>query len=121
MEKLSRFMAKADIPKEFMLKYGDLKFGNKLGEGSFGIVYAGMLRERTPVAIKQFRVPFNALNDTEFNEMANEFVYLQKKSIKSHPSVVHLYGVTANADRIYVVTELCANGDLHKKTWYGRY
>eukprot|EP00918_Siedleckia_nematoides_P018169 GHVU01038909.1.p1 GENE.GHVU01038909.1~~GHVU01038909.1.p1 ORF type:complete len:112 (+),score=2.72 GHVU01038909.1:1-336(+) len=44
---------------------------------------------------------------------------MQKKSTKSHPSLVRMYGVTVNNDNIYVVGELCVGGDLHNKLYNG--
>eukprot|EP00918_Siedleckia_nematoides_P002348 GHVU01005328.1.p1 GENE.GHVU01005328.1~~GHVU01005328.1.p1 ORF type:complete len:274 (+),score=31.63 GHVU01005328.1:899-1720(+) len=119
-KKISGFLDKAGIPKEFMLNYGDLTVGKKLGEGGYGVVNAGSLkkgRETIPVAIKMFKVPCKTLTDKQFAEVATEFGYLQKKSTKSHPSLVRIHGVTVNDDHIYVVSELCTGGDLDKQLY----
>ena len=42
--------------KPFALLFGDLVFGDTLGEGSFGTVVKGMLRGNIPVAVKTLRV-----------------------------------------------------------------
>jgi len=92
--------------------YGELKqatsnFDNavKLGSGSYGGVFKGVLKEGTEVAIKVLEVP----NEAGFEE---EVKVLSKFR---HPNLVILMGFARNGPQRLLVYEMLAGGDVHRR------
>eukprot|EP00930_Biecheleria_cincta_P024073 TRINITY_DN17278_c0_g1_i1.p1 TRINITY_DN17278_c0_g1~~TRINITY_DN17278_c0_g1_i1.p1 ORF type:complete len:1054 (-),score=116.24 TRINITY_DN17278_c0_g1_i1:115-3276(-) len=77
----------------------------KLGCGSYGGVYKGVLRDGTEVAIKVLDVP----NESGFEE---EVKVLSKFR---HPHLVILMGFGRNGAKRLLVYEMLAGGDLHRR------
>lgn len=77
----------------------------KLGCGSYGGVYKGVLRDGTEVAIKVLDVP----NEAGFEE---EVKVLSKFR---HPHLVILMGFGRNGAKRLLVYEMLAGGDLHRR------
>ncbi|HEV7919108.1 MAG TPA: protein kinase, partial [Solirubrobacterales bacterium] len=80
-----------------------------LGSGGFGTVWEGfdMLLER-PVAVKELPIA-GGLDDTDTLREARATARL------NHPTIVSLYEIVAEPDRIYMVNELvrgCTLGEL---------
>ncbi|CAB3400912.1 unnamed protein product [Caenorhabditis bovis] len=108
---------------EFELAKENLEIGNKLGQGNFGVVYMGWLskarvnseideRIRLPVAIK---APLRGYNVNHQRMLAEELKIMC--AIGKHPNVIALVGaVTKNMrnGELYVVVEMCENGNLRE-------
>lgn len=94
---------------KWIIDWSLLELGTKLGSGAFGLVLRGTYSGE-PVAIKQclLNVGPEALDD--FKREAKLML-----SIKSHPSIVHVYGLCVHDGSIYLVMELCEGGSLDKK------
>lgn len=91
-----------EIPREKIIRL------NKLGQGSFGMVYEGILlnRERTRCAIKTVR---EDVSDCERNNFLREASMM--KSFDT-PHVVRLLGVVSRGVPMLLIMELMVNGDL---------
>jgi len=96
-----------EIPQEIedlvMVKEGEVKWGNLLGEGSFATVYYGKW-EKTEVAIKEIKAS---------PEKCSEFIkeVTTMKTIK-HPNIVSMLGVIYNTKHLCILTEFMAKGSL---------
>ncbi|KAG8239692.1 hypothetical protein J437_LFUL019295 [Ladona fulva] len=77
--------------------------GNKLGEGSFGIVYKGWWKGSIDVAIKTMSRSYQA---QEFMKEANVMKKLD------HPHVVKFYGVLQSPSSVSIVLEYMEGGSL---------
>jgi predicted Ser/Thr protein kinase len=75
-----------------VIDYKDLNINpdDKLGQGSFGIVYKGIWNHRT-VAVKQLHL--NKLTRQEKNSFVKEIRIMSK--LGKHPNLVYLYGYTS--------------------------
>ncbi len=97
------------IKEDLELTHDDLVFHQKLGEGSFGIVYRGTWRD-TDVAIKQVKV--EALDGEALSEFQSETKIMQ--SLR-HPNVVLFLGATNPQSKNFaplLVMEWMAGGSL---------
>ncbi|KAM7014973.1 serine/threonine-protein kinase 33 [Tautogolabrus adspersus] len=84
------------------------KFGRKLGQGSFGVVYEAIhIETRTIWAIKEVCKPAPGSSKVEMLE--NEINILKRVN---HAHIIHLKEVYVTAKMTYLVTELCVGGDL---------
>ncbi|XP_034536156.1 serine/threonine-protein kinase 33 isoform X2 [Notolabrus celidotus] len=84
------------------------KFGRKLGQGSFGVVYEAIhIETRTEWAIKEVSKPVPGSSKVEMLE--NEINILKQVN---HAHIIHLKEVYITAKMTYLVTELCVGGDL---------
>eukprot|EP00440_Ansanella_granifera_P009208 gb/GFBE01009975.1/.p1 GENE.gb/GFBE01009975.1/~~gb/GFBE01009975.1/.p1 ORF type:complete len:281 (+),score=42.23 gb/GFBE01009975.1/:1-843(+) len=79
--------------------------GMKLGSGSYGGVYKGVLKDGTEVAIKVLDVP----NEAGFEE---EVKVLSKFR---HPHLVILMGFARNGAKRLLVYEMLSGGDVHRR------
>lgn len=100
-------------PDEWEVDRRQLVFGDKLGEGAFGVVYAGTARKirdlppNSQVAIKQ------CSGDSVTNEERWRFIReAQLMKRLSHPNVVRMLGTSFQQEPMLLVVELAANGDL---------
>ncbi|GAA6233658.1 serine/threonine-protein kinase 33 [Lates japonicus] len=84
------------------------KFGRKLGQGSFGVVYeATHIETQTNWAIKEVCRP--AAGSSKVKMLAHEIEILKQMN---HDHIIHLKEVYETPRMIYLVTELCAGGEL---------
>uniref|UniRef100_A0A4W6DMP6 Serine/threonine kinase 33 n=1 Tax=Lates calcarifer TaxID=8187 RepID=A0A4W6DMP6_LATCA len=84
------------------------KFGRKLGQGSFGVVYeATHIETQTNWAIKEVCRP--AAGSSKVKMLAHEIEILKQMN---HAHIIHLQEVYETPRMIYLVTELCAGGEL---------
>ena len=93
---------------QWSIKVEDVKFGDRVGIGSFGEVYRGMWRG-TEVAIKKL------IDQDITKESKQEF--LGEVSIMRrlrHPNIVLFMGVITTQDNLAIVTEFLPRGSLFK-------
>ncbi|MFY9469965.1 MAG: serine/threonine-protein kinase, partial [Solirubrobacterales bacterium] len=78
-----------------------------LGSGGFGMVWEGfdMLLER-PVAIKELPI------DGELSDAGDAMREARATARLNHPTIVSLYEIIAEADRIYMISELVQGSTL---------
>ncbi|XP_068669190.1 calmodulin-binding receptor-like cytoplasmic kinase 2 isoform X2 [Aristolochia californica] len=80
---------------------------NKIGEGGFGIVYKGMLKDGLQIAIK--RAKKNLHDKRLTSEFKNEIETLSKVE---HLNLVRFLGYLEHADERLIVVEYVRNGSL---------
>ncbi|CAN1846498.1 Calmodulin-binding receptor-like cytoplasmic kinase 1 [Linum perenne] len=83
--------------------------GNKIGEGSFGTVYKGKLRDGTLIAVK--RAKKNLQDNRLALEFRNEILTLSKIE---HMNLVRLCGYVEHQDERLIVVEYVNNGNLRQ-------
>ncbi|XP_059660833.1 calmodulin-binding receptor-like cytoplasmic kinase 1 isoform X2 [Cornus florida] len=81
---------------------------NKLGEGGFGTVYKGKLKNGSFVAVKRAK---KDLYDKRFSEFKNEVHTLSKIE---HLNLVRLFGYLEHGEERIIVVEYVANGTLRE-------
>ena len=82
-----------------------------LGQGSYAIVYLGReIESQQPVAVKVIdkRIFSNAYN---VKNIQSEIDIMKKVA---HENIVQLYDIYQTTNNMYIVTELCQDGDLLK-------
>ena len=82
-----------------------------LGQGSYAIVYLGrVIDSQQPVAVKVIdkRIFSNAYN---VKNIQSEIDIMKKVA---HENIVQLYDIYQTTNNMYIVTELCQDGDLLK-------
>ena len=86
-----------------------------LGKGAYGKVYKGFHENdlSTPLAIKQINLQMIPESNLE------DFKLKVKQEIKSlqlleHQNILKLFGVKMTKNNLYLVTELCPDGDFGK-------
>ncbi|XP_026480946.1 tyrosine-protein kinase SRK2-like [Ctenocephalides felis] len=85
----------------------DITINKKLGQGSFGVVYAGIWRKKINIAVKAMvESSISSLQDFH-----NEAKIMKKLE---HPHILPLFGVSKspNDGKIFIVTELMERGSL---------
>eukprot|EP01090_Pellita_catalonica_P019597 TRINITY_DN6725_c0_g1_i1.p1 TRINITY_DN6725_c0_g1~~TRINITY_DN6725_c0_g1_i1.p1 ORF type:complete len:298 (+),score=58.96 TRINITY_DN6725_c0_g1_i1:46-939(+) len=92
------------------IPFKDLVFGDKLGEGSFGAVYAGSYL-KTPIAIKKL---FFTDDDFMLKYIAREMDLL---TAVHHPNIVRLMGLSIDngPNDMYIIMEFIKGGSLRNK------
>ena len=89
------------------IKKGEVRIGEVLGEGNFGKVAKGMLRDTIPVAIKTLKENEGA-DKEEFQKAKKDFekeTHIMKKLM--HPNLVKMYGIQMESSPFQLVLELC--------------
>ncbi|CAF1174755.1 unnamed protein product [Rotaria sordida] len=91
-----------------LINYRDLKINpeDKLGQGSFGIVYKGIWKNQT-IAVKQSHL--NKLTRQEKNSFVKEIKIMS--TLGEHPNLVHSHGYTL--DPLCLVMEYVELGSLN--------
>ncbi|KAL0457641.1 UNVERIFIED_CONTAM: Calmodulin-binding receptor-like cytoplasmic kinase [Sesamum latifolium] len=88
---------------------GNFSPANEIGEGGFGTVYKGRLKNGTFVAVKRAkREPYDQRLSAEFK---NEILALSKIE---HLSLVRFYGYLEHRDERLIVVEYVSNGTLRE-------
>lgn len=88
---------------------GNFSASNVIGEGAFGTVYKGKLRDGSLVAIK--RAKKNIFNQHVSSEFKNEVLTMSKIE---HLNLVRLYGYLEHGDERIIVEEYIGNGTLRE-------
>ncbi|MED6106736.1 hypothetical protein PIB30_007059 [Stylosanthes scabra] len=83
----------------------NFNISNKIGEGGFGPVYKGILRDGTIIAVKQLSSKSKQGNREFINEIA-------MISALQHPCLVKLYGCCVEGDQLLLVYEYMENNSL---------
>jgi len=95
---------------EWMIDYADLTFEKEVGSGAYGVVYLGTWHA-TKVAIKQINSRF-ANHFTSKEDLEGEAAVMA--SLRPHPNIVTLLGITLTPNPLCIVTEFCPNGSLSR-------
>ncbi|KAK2718347.1 hypothetical protein QYM36_005603 [Artemia franciscana] len=96
---------------EDFLLLKDYQIGEQIGRGGFAVVYSGRnLRNGESVAIKIIDKSYVRRNDLA-GRVEQE---IKIHSRLDHPSVVKLYNWFEDDNHVYLILELCENGELQK-------
>ncbi|GBG63098.1 hypothetical protein CBR_g36585 [Chara braunii] len=87
---------------------GDYIVTQQIGSGSFAVVWKGRHKlTSTEVAIKE--IATDKLNRKLQDSLESEVAILKRAN---HPNIIHLLEIVKSHDRIFLVLEYCAGGDL---------
>ncbi|GAA5872198.1 hypothetical protein JCM16303_001010 [Sporobolomyces ruberrimus] len=103
----------AELTKTEVKSVGGYTLGRVIGQGTFGKVRLGVHRlTGTKVAIKQVSksLPSNSSDPTSPLSLLTREIHHHRRL--RHPHVLSLYELIATESSIYLVTELCAGGEL---------
>lgn len=113
------FNAQTMLTVPFELHRRDLTFGDTLGSGQYGEVFAGdfsavvgRVRIKTEVAIKMV---LEQANDEA--TLVAQAAFLKEAAVSwqfDHPNVVRMFGVVTSGTPYLLVLELCENGVLRE-------
>ncbi|XP_051981381.1 tyrosine-protein kinase Fer-like isoform X1 [Xyrauchen texanus] len=92
--------------KKWILNHEDVILGELLGKGNFGEVFKGILRDKTPVAVKTCKEDLP--QDIKIKFLSEARILKQY----DHPNIVKLIGVCTQRQPIYIVMELVPGGDF---------
>jgi hypothetical protein len=106
-EKTRKVIAVEGFKPEWLIAYDDLTFGKKLGQGAYGIVYRGKWRN-TRVAIKQSTLA--GMEPDAIAAFKKEAILML--SIRPHPNVLQVLGISVHDGSIYVILTYCEKGSL---------
>jgi serine/threonine protein kinase len=84
------------------------QFGEKLGEGGFGIVYEGQS------ALNRMGVAIKCIDRKKLDENEKEAIYNEVRILESlnHPNIVHLFEFFEEPDCFYMILEKISGGEL---------
>ena len=89
----------------------DYELLEKLGEGTFGKVFKVKNKSNNCIrAMKKIDKRF--INNLDDSEVGKEIEILKKLN---HPYIMKLYEYYVNDGNLFLISELCDEGDLHKK------
>lgn len=90
----------------------DFDIGRPLGRGKFGNVY--LAREKNSKYIVALKVLFkNQLQQSNVEHQLRREIEIQ--SHLRHPNILRLYGYFYDANRVYLILEYAAKGELYKE------
>ena len=98
------------------IKFSDINFEEKIGSGSFGIVYRAVW-QGTRVAVKELQD--GMLFDEDSDQAAHDLIQKRFKeevllmSKLRHPNIVLLVGACTESPHLCLVTELLGNGSIY--------
>ncbi len=92
----------------FFIKFSELKFVQKIGEGGFGQVFLGLWNGKY-VAIKKFNTKEKHSGKNSLNKFIKEINVI---SNLRHPNVVLYIGASINKNEYYMITEFILRGSL---------
>ncbi|XP_042014009.1 calmodulin-binding receptor-like cytoplasmic kinase 1 [Salvia splendens] len=95
--------------KEIYNATGNFSLDNKIGEGGFGTVYKGTLKDGRVVAVK--RAKSETYDQRLSAEFKNEILALSKIE---HLSLVRFYGCLEHGDERLIIIEYVSNGTLRE-------
>jgi aurora kinase, other len=93
-------------------KLDDFEIGKPLGNGKFGRVY--LAREKST----KYIVALKVLSKRQIREAKFEHQFRREVEIQSHlrhPNILRMYGFFYDEQRIYIILEYAAGGELFKK------
>lgn len=98
-----------DVPYFDRHPFQDFRFGKKLGEGSFSVVYKGFIQaeETSCVAIKE--ITMSSLSKQQVVNLNNEMNILSQLK---HESIVQLKSVYASGEKRFLIMEYLRGGQL---------
>ncbi|CEF67791.1 Tyrosine-protein kinase Fps85D [Strongyloides ratti] len=97
--------------KEWELNHDEIKLTKKLGDGAFGEVMKGELKQDNicvPVAVKKLS-SLEKMSKEMIKEIMHEARLMRKFN---HPNVTKIYGVATGTEPLYIVMELANEGAL---------
>ena len=89
----------------------EVQLFQKLGSGKWATVYRAILNAEE-VAVKTFN--FNNITPTVLTTFHEEVKML---AALDHPNVMMMVGMVVAEDKLWILTEFAANGDLHGTCW----
>ncbi|TSO37115.1 Tyrosine-protein kinase Fer [Bagarius yarrelli] len=92
--------------KQVITKKSGVTLLNPILKGNFGEVFKGMLRDKTPVAVKTCKEDLP--QDLKIKFLSEARILKQY----DHPNIVKLIGVCTQRQPIYIVMELVSGGDF---------
>ncbi|XP_057772455.1 calmodulin-binding receptor-like cytoplasmic kinase 1 [Salvia miltiorrhiza] len=95
--------------KDIYTATGNFSPDNKIGEGGFGTVYKGTLKDGSVVAVK--RAKSETYDQRLSAEFKNEILALSKIE---HLSLVRFYGCLEHGDERLIIVEYVSNGTLRE-------
>lgn len=101
-------MSKAPTLSSWEILVEDIVFGEEIGAGSFGVVYAGVWRG-APVAIKSLSSV--RTSQREIDDFKAEAQLMS--TLRPHSNVVQFQGMASDTGTLYLVTEFCSGGSLY--------
>ncbi|XP_074605713.1 fibroblast growth factor receptor 4-like [Brevipalpus obovatus] len=113
-EKYLNLVVEYELPMDLLweIERDRLILGKPLGEGNFGFVMKGELRDVsndkiTPVAVKMLK---NGFGDSDVRDLVSEMELM--KRIGKNDNIINLVGCCTQNGPLYMVVEYAANGNL---------
>ncbi|KAJ0397764.1 hypothetical protein ATCC90586_005152 [Pythium insidiosum] len=100
-----------EMHRKYVIDFASLEIRQRIGVGSSAVVFNGVLRSHTPVAIKMY-TPADLTDDT-IAQFSHEAAL--SGALTSHPNIVTFHGLCISPPTICLVSELC-QGNLSDVT-----
>ncbi|KAJ0836632.1 putative protein kinase RLK-Pelle-DLSV family [Helianthus annuus] len=84
---------------------GDFSVSNKIGQGGFGLVYKGVLKDGRQIAVKRL----SETSQQGLHEFKNEVIYIAKLQ---HRNLVKLLGYCIHQNELILICEYMTNKSL---------